>query len=241
MPPSTAAHSQNAKRKTLIFIFHPTFPTHRHEWESVLRSRPWPTCLISGSRVRSIDFVFTSCSSREGLRHSSRKPAIDFISPNPLYSYHKLPRERDFHSKSSNFHSRSTREKNFCDHVHSQSANRAKNTSEVIARREKIEKFSSFLCWGKALFSTHARVKRSSRLIAQLNTIKRPEYLRLHAWVYAAAPPIDVSALASASIVIIKHIGACLVQKHSSRVYLRSPRSHCTAALRRNFHLCLFH
>lgn len=190
------------------------------------RSWSWPTWKIRGSRVRSIDFVFTSCSSRDGFRSSSRKPAIDFISPNPLYSYHKLPRKCEFHSKISNFHPRSTREKNFLIAFTRKSANRAKNTSEVIARREKSWKCSSFLCWGKAVFHT-CLCWRSPHLIAQLNTIKCClEYFRLYAWLCAAAPPIDVSA----SIEIIKHIGACLVQKHSSRIYLlRSARIHCTA------------
>lgn len=36
------------------------------------------TCLINGSRVRSIDLVFTSCNSLDGFLHSSRKPAIAF-------------------------------------------------------------------------------------------------------------------------------------------------------------------
>lgn len=41
------------------------------------------TCLINGSKVRSIDFVFTSCNSLDGFLHSSRKPAIAFCPTEP--------------------------------------------------------------------------------------------------------------------------------------------------------------
>lgn len=113
----------------------------------------------------------------------------------------------------------------------------ARKTPAKWSREERKSKFFRVFFVEESAVFTHARAddrRVSSRSWTQLNVPN----------IFACTlncMQIDVSALASASIEIIKHSDACLVQKHSSRDYLRSRRSHCTAALRRNFHLCLFH
>lgn len=153
-------HHHQLIHKNFYFHFPSNFPFHRHEWKdglcdeakSFFRSRYGDdivgehgkllTCLINGSRVRSIDFVFTSCSSLDGFLQSSKWPAIAFRSikhlnytiNSPTFS---LESRGKFFLFSAAINSR--KEFSFLPLLgRKKCINRAKNTSEVNVWREKF-------------------------------------------------------------------------------------------------------